>query len=75
MDEFRMILKELRMGQKDFADKLGIKYGSVRKGLCHGSEKGGGPLWSKAFVLGFRLGEKKNDPSGKSMEGGSGDER
>lgn len=65
--EFKDILKEEGLKQRDFADLMGMKAGTVYDGTSRGHKRGA-PKWVKAFVLGWRLGvergRKKSTPDG-----------
>lgn len=53
--EFREILKDNGMNQKEFAKKIGMSHSGVRSTLSRGTKNGKIP-WLKAFLLGYRLG-------------------
>lgn len=58
--EFRKILEDSGMNQKEFAEKVGLSHSGVRNGLARGTKKGVS-VWLKAFLLGWNLSEKKSN--------------
>ena len=66
--EFREILKDNGISQKDFSQMVGMSYSGVRNVLSRGTKKGV-VVWLKSFLLGYELGKmnvsKKKDPSGE----------
>ena len=59
--EFKEILKEEGISQRDFADLMGMPESTVYDGSSRGHKRGT-PKWIKGFVLGYALGRKKIDP-------------
>ena len=61
--QFKEILEEEGLTQRDFAELMGMKEGTVYHGSSRGHKRGA-PKWIKGFVLGWTLGRKKSTPDG-----------
>ena len=68
MKNFKELLTKLDVSQQDFAQDVGVTYGSFRTMTTKKKLSESSPSWIRAFLFGLKLGKQQKGGNGEAVK-------